>query len=118
MSKRKIGSLGESLAAVYLSIKGYKILDRNYNVPRVGELDIVARDGEYLCFVEVRLRTNKNFGTPAETVTHEKQQRLIRAAQRYILNKNWENTYMRFDVVEIFGGRIPKLRLIKDAFWT
>ncbi len=116
LSKKKIGSLGEELAALYIRMRGYKILERNYNVPRVGELDIVAEDSEYLCFVEVRLRSRRDFGTPAETVTREKRRRLIRAAQCYILHKNMENRCVRFDVAEVYGGKIPRVNLIKDAF--
>lgn len=117
-SKKEIGSFGEDFAVRYIKKQGYKILDRNYNVHHVGELDIVAMDGEYVCFVEVRLRSRDDYGTPAETVTPAKIKKIVRAAQCYVLSKGLENACIRFDVVEVYGGRFPKAALIKDAFWA
>ncbi len=117
LSKRQIGNKGEELAVRCLRRNGYKILCRNFSVPRVGELDIVAKDGEYLCFVEVRLRSRSDYGTPAETVTPAKQRRIVRAAQCYLRRSSIENTPVRFDVVEVFGLK-SKPNLIKDAFWA
>ena len=116
LSKKEIGDKGEELAVRHLKRQGYKILERNFSVHKIGEIDIVARDGEYLCFVEVRLRSRTDFGTPAQTVTPEKQRRIISTAQCYIRNKGLENTYIRFDVVEVYGDGKPVL--IKDAFWA
>lgn len=116
LSKKEIGDRGEELAAKALKKRGYKIIGRNFSVHNVGELDIIARDGDCLCFVEVRLRSNPNFGTPAQTVTAEKRRRLVRTAQVYIEDRGLGRLPMRFDVAEVFGdGRVE---LIKDAFWA
>ena len=116
LSKKEIGDKGEKLAVRHLKSRGYEILERNFSVHNIGEIDVVARDGEYLCFVEVRMRSRSDFGTPAQTVTPEKQRRIIRTAQYYINNNGLEKTYVRFDIVEVYGD--GKLVLIKDAFWA
>ena len=116
LSKKEIGDKGEELAVRHLKRQGYKILERNFSVPKIGEIDIVAADGEYLCFVEVRFRNYTGFGTPAQTVTTEKQRRIVRTAQHYITQRKQENRYIRFDVVEVYGN--GKINLIKDAFWS
>ncbi len=116
LSKKQIGNKGEDLAVRHLKQHGYRILDRNFSVGKVGEIDIVAMDGEYLCFVEVRLRKRTDYGTPAQTVTAAKQNRIIRAAQCYLMRKKLDNCPVRFDIVEVYGDG-PKLSLIKDAFW-
>ena len=118
LSKKDIGDLGEELAARRLKKMGYKIIGRNFSVPRVGEIDIIAMDGEYLCFVEVRLRSRTDYGTPAETVTAEKRRRLVRTAEIYALKKGLTNSLMRFDVVEVYGTEKPRIEVIKDAFWS
>ncbi|MEC4840811.1 YraN family protein [Mycobacteroides chelonae] len=76
-TRAQIGSRGEDLAADYLSKDGFTVLDRNWRC-RYGELDIIAADGEVLVFVEVKTRTGRAFGTPAEAVTHTKLRRLRR----------------------------------------
>ncbi len=119
LSKRQIGSAGENIAAAYLKRHGYKIIERNFSVHKVGEIDIIARDGEYLCFVEVRLRSRDDYGTPAETVNYAKQKRLIRAAEVYLAKNDLTQALVRFDVAEVYGGKnSAKTVLIKDAFWA
>lgn len=116
-----IGKLGEDEAAKILKKQGYTILERNYTV-RGGEIDIIARDGEYTCFVEVKLRKNNNYGTPAEMITPTKKKRLIRAAQVYSVKKRITDCPLRFDAVVINGEEINgKLKIIqteviKNAF--
>ncbi|MGN1098039.1 MAG: YraN family protein [Clostridia bacterium] len=117
LSKKEIGNKGEELAVRHLKRQGYKILERNFSVPKVGEIDIVAMDGEYLCFVEVRLRSRADFGTPAQTVTSEKRRRIIRAAQAYLIRGGLERSLVRFDVVEVYGVDTKPV-VIKDAFWV
>lgn len=116
LSKKEIGDKGEELAVRHLKKQGYRILERNFSVPKTGEIDIVATDGEYLCFVEVRLRSRRDFGTPAQTVTPAKQRRIIRTAMCYITERRLENSYIRFDVAEVSGD--GNINLIKDAFWA
>ena len=116
LSKKEIGDKGEELAAKTLKKRGYRIIERNFSVRGVGELDIIAQDGDCLCFVEVRLRSNTEFGTPAQTVNAEKRRRLVRTAQIYIEARRPGNVTMRFDIAEVYGdGRVE---LIKDAFWA
>jgi putative endonuclease len=82
MSNKSIGDLGESLARGFLESKGYRILDTNYRCPG-GEIDIVARQDDFLVFIEVRTRTSLDFGSPEESVTPAKKGRLIATAQHY-----------------------------------
>ena len=82
--RQELGKLGEELAASYLQEKGYRLLERNYRC-RLGEIDIVALDGEVLVFVEVRCRTSGRFGLPQESIRREKQAKLRKLAQYYLL---------------------------------
>jgi len=117
--KKTIGNFGESEAVLYLRKKGYKILECNYNV-RGGEIDIVTQKGEYVVFVEVKTRKNDQLGTGAEAVTYTKRQRIIKAAQHYLLKIG--NCDVRFDVVEVTGSiengkfKLQKLNHIENAF--
>ena len=93
------GALGEQLAAEFLQAQGYTIEARNFRT-RFGEIDLIARDGKYTVFAEVKLRKNARFGTPREAVTPSKQQKLILAAEAW-LSTHPEANYARFDVIEI-----------------
>lgn len=116
-----IGLLGEEAAALSLKKNGYKIIERNYR-SKMGEIDIIAKDGEYTCFVEVRLRKTNDFGTPADTIGEEKRRRIIKTAQQYAVQNNIYDTPMRFDVVLINAVTTKRalkntnLEIIKDAF--
>lgn len=115
VSKIEQGSTAEETARRHLEKQGLKLIERNY-VCRVGELDLVMRDGVYLVFVEVRSRQDNRYGTPAETVTRAKQKRLIRAAA-YYLQRHRINAPCRFDVIAISqNGDTLDLEWIKDAF--
>ena len=108
-TKREIGSFYEQKAAEYLQKKGYRILKQNF-YSRFGEIDLIARDGGYLVFVEVRYRTNGRGGHPLETVDIKKQGRIRRSAQFYLLRHGFsENTPCRFDMVGILGEEIIHL---------
>lgn len=110
---RKKGAAYESLAAAFLQKKGYEILERNFYSPK-GEIDLIAKDGPYLVFVEVKYRSDSRYGHPLETVDKNKQRR-IRGAARYYLRKNGmgEETACRFDVV---GMLKEELIHIENAF--
>ena len=112
-SSKKIGSRYEHAAADFLQDRGYKILERNFRCP-AGEIDIIAREGEYLCFLEVKFRSEKDRGTPQEAVNGRKQRRISRAALYYMMKNGLSDTTpCRFDVV----GILPeKTTLIKNAF--
>jgi putative endonuclease len=91
------GAAAEALAASYLSARGLTIVHRNYRC-RGGEIDLIARDGEILVFVEVRLRRNRAFGTAAESITAAKRRRLRLAARHYLARLGHEPP-CRFDAV-------------------
>ncbi len=112
INKKQKGLYGELRAVRYLESLGYKIIERNYrNI--FGEIDIVARDGETIVFVEVRRRDSRNYGTPIESIDMNKQKRIGRIACKYIVDKGFEGMSVRFDVVSIYMGHIE---VIKDAF--
>ena len=118
MEKREIGNLGEDIATAFLQQKGYAVIKRNF-LCRVGEIDIIAQKGGYLCFVEVKLRKNAEHGEAREFVTRSKQKKIILAA-KYYLSKNLTELQPRFDVVEVYmpGGANGKtyVRLLENAF--
>ena len=103
LTTRQIGASSEAAALKLLKRNGYKLLSRNYST-RAGELDLVVRKDASLVFVEVRYRSNIQFGTGAESVNWHKQQRLIRAAEHYLQHEVKDPdiyTEFRFDVVSI-----------------
>ena len=110
---RQTGSFYEGIAADYLEKKNYEILQKNF-YSRHGEIDLVAKDGKYLVFVEVKYRTSCQSGHPLETVNLKKQQRIKKAAQFYLQRyRVFPDTPCRFDVVAILGEEIMH---IQDAF--
>lgn len=115
MRRKDIGAFGEKLAGEYLKKRGYRILETNYRSPD-GEVDIIAKEGEYLVFVEVRTKRGRSFGTPQESITQAKAERLIKVAYYYQqTNQNLPQLW-RIDVVSVdLGGRSPQIELIKNA---
>ncbi|MEK6649874.1 MAG: YraN family protein [Bacteroidota bacterium] len=111
-----LGELGEDIAAAHLSELGYRIISRNY---RYGpfEIDIIARDGPELVFVEVKARSSFTYGDPEYFVTESKQEKLRRAARAYIQFHVRELIPCRFDVIAIAEreGR-TEVRHLKNAF--
>ena len=111
-----LGLRGENLACDTLLDRGYAIVTRRYSTKH-GEIDIVARDGETLVFVEVKTRRDGSFGDPEESVTLQKQQRLVWMATDYLARHNLEETPCRFDVVGINTDSDPaSVVVIPDAF--
>jgi putative endonuclease len=102
---RREGVGGESAAVKFLENKGYKILDLNF-VGRHGEIDIVAKDRDYIVFVEVKSRLNEKFGRPIEAITPYKMQCIIETAKFYATLKGCLELDMRFDVIEILRDEI------------
>ena len=118
MSHRRValGKTGEDLACRELERRGYAIIARRYRC-RSGELDIVARDGPTLVFVEVKARDSHAFGDPAEAVTWQKQQRIFRLASEYVMRHHLNDSPCRFDVVSIqFDDGRPVIEVFQDAF--
>ncbi|MDH3348458.1 MAG: YraN family protein [Desulfobulbaceae bacterium] len=112
-----LGQNGEDAAAAYLQKKGYKVLARNYR-QRFGELDIIARDGEVLVFVEVKTRRSQRYGTPFEAVDRRKQRQLSKVALHYISRHNLYDQSARFDIVAVTWGEngAPQFDLLTNAF--
>lgn len=117
-----LGAEGERLAARYLAGKGFRIVVRNFRFIR-NEIDIIARDGETLCFIEVKTRASLDKGHPAEAVTLRKQKEIVRAASGYLAGLAGELPECRFDVIAILAQRMEgamireyKLEHIKAAF--
>ncbi len=113
MNKRQVGAAYEAKAAGYLQEKGYRILETNFHC-RQGEIDLIAKDGRYLVFVEVKYRTTGQAGHPLEAVDVRKQRRIIRTAQYYCYTRRIpEEQACRFDVVCILG---EKMEHVENAF--
>jgi putative endonuclease len=111
-----VGKAGEEAAVQYLREHGYQILERNYRC-RFGEIDLIARDGRVLAFVEVKTRRSQKYGPAAAAVTREKQRHLIKASQLYLIQKKKADELCRFDVVTVaMEAQLPHIELIKDAF--
>lgn len=111
-NNRKIGAQYESVAAYYLEQSGYEIVERNYRC-RIGEIDLIARDGEYLVFCEVKFRKSQGKGNPLEAVGRKKQNTLIKCAQWYLIEHDLQDIPCRFDVIGITKQQIY---LLKNAF--
>ncbi len=112
---KPLGDRGEDMAVRYLRGKGYGILRRNYTAP-VGEIDIVARDGQTVVFVEVKARRDGRFGLPAEAVGYRKRQKLRAVALHYLAGLKAQPP-ARFDIVGIVVGEGGEsIEHIEDAF--
>ncbi len=111
MNTSKIGRIGEMKARAFLKFKLYKILECNYK-RRTGEIDIIAKKGEYIVFIEVKYRKNLKMGYPLEAVDFKKQERIRKTAMVYLAEKGLECD-VRFDCVEILGNKISH---IENAF--
>lgn len=112
-NKRKVGSSYEKQAAEYLKERGYQILTQNYRC-RIGEIDLIARDGRYLVFIEVKYRQDAKTGMPQEAVDYRKQVVISKVAAYYCMVHHYrEDTPCRFDVVAICGDEVT---LIRNAF--
>lgn len=116
---RLLGQWGEALAANYLRDRGYAILAANWRC-RFGELDLIAADGRFLCFVEVKLRRSGSYGRAGESVDWRKQEKLRTAAGLYLAQAPTD-LQPRFDVVEVYVPQgletaHPQIRHLKNAF--
>lgn len=105
--------MAEALAAEYLQQKGLKLLSRNYRC-RFGEIDLIMQDGPTLVFVEVRMRSNRHFGSAAESITQTKQRKLMITAQHYLQQHGEKNS--RFDAVIMSSLTSQDIQWLRDAF--
>lgn len=118
METKELGRFGEERAARYLRLRGYRILESNYAC-RFGEIDLIARRGRCIVFVEVKLRKSGDFAAAREFVTYAKQQR-IRSTAALWLSQHETELHSRFDVIEIYAPQGAKGRVtinhIENAF--
>ena len=117
MKRRDTGILGEKLAKEFLKKRGYRIRETNYRCPE-GEIDIVARDKDFLVFVEVRTKKSLEFGHPEESITPAKKQRMRATAYQYCQSHHDLPPQWRIDVVAIeldTSGKPSRLELIENA---
>lgn len=115
----RTGEWGELHAEKALKRKRYRILGRRVRVGTRDEIDLVARHGNVLVFVEVKTRAVENFGRPVDAVDRKKRHSLSRAAVRYLKSLRRPDVCFRFDVVEVIGtqdGPPPEIRHIENAF--
>ena len=120
MAGDSLGRWGESLAADYLQKKQYTITATNYR-SRFGEIDLIAENGQFLVFVEVKLRKNSRFAQAREFVDGKKQEKLKQTAAIYLSENENVEKQPRFDVIEIYApdGRStehPEIKHLEDAF--
>jgi len=117
-ARKVLGRTGEALAARHLSGLGYEVIDRNVRL-KAGEIDIVARDGPVLVFVEVRTRRGDSYGTALESIDERKRRTLARLALAYVQASGLTDANCRFDVVTVTyspGSSVPRIDHIKGAF--
>jgi len=114
MNRHSFGAQGEADARNFLERKGARILEMNLRRP-TGEIDIVARQGSTVLFVEVKRRSSLRYGRPSEAVNRQKQARILRTAQLYLQEKGLEDVPVRFDVIEVLPGEIRHLEGAFDA---
>ena len=112
VARQNLGKSGEDLAVAELERLGYAVLARRYRTNH-GEIDIIARDGDTLVFVEVKVRTSADCGRAAEAVTRRKQRRLASMASDYLVRNDLNDVACRFDVVAIDDN---VLTVIANAF--
>lgn len=116
-SNIKIGASGEKSAGLFLESQGYVIYENNYRT-RFCEIDIIAREMDTLCFIEVKTRQSLKKGLPRESVNFSKQKKIIQGALYYLKEKKIHDQRLRFDVVEVFikTDQAPRINLIRNAF--
>ena len=112
-----LGALGEKIARAYLKAEGRRVLYRNFQAPRGGEIDIVTRDGTTLAFVEVKTRSSERFARPLEAVNTRKKQLMQRGANEWLRLLGTRDFPWRFDVVEVIlrEGEKPQINIVKDV---
>lgn len=113
MSRADIGRSAEDAAAALLTAKGMSVVEKNFRA-KVGEIDLVLRDGEEIVFVEVRARASASFGGAAASVGGAKRRKLIKAAQLWLQARSWAGP-CRFDVVALDAGRIEHIPAAFDG---
>jgi len=117
MKRRDTGILGEKLTRDFLKKRGYRILETNYRCPQ-GEIDIIARHKDFLVFIEVRTKTSPDFGSPEESITSTKKERIKASAFHYQQSHENLPQLWRIDVVAVeldHKGKPSRIELIENA---
>jgi putative endonuclease len=118
---KSLGDEHEDRAAALIAEQGLLLLERNFS-GKTGEIDLIAKDGDQLVFIEVRARNNRYFDSAAGSVNKRKQQRIVRTAQLFLQRRPlWANMPCRFDVIAFEPpqtGTNPRIRWIRGAFTT
>ncbi len=115
MENKKFGDLGEKIAVEYLNSLNYNIVKKNFRFGKVGELDIIAEDGEFLVFCEVKTRSNDTYGSGLEAINTKKQKQLVNVAKGYLSINKIQERSCRFDAVIInFNGNDYEIEHYKD----
>lgn len=116
MDNKLLGKKGEQKAIEFLKEKGYRIIEQNF-LKRMGEIDIIAFDPghkEYV-FIEVKTRSNLNFGHPEESVTQQKIDKIVRTAEIWLNNKNLDDSEWRIDIISVYWGeKGPEIEHIEN----
>ena len=114
--RQEFGRKAETIAIRTLKRGGYKIIEQNYRT-RIGEIDIIAKDGKTIAFVEVKARKTTRYGHPKHAVTHAKQRKISMVALEYLKSTGQNSAKARFDVVAITSMSYdPQIEIIKNAF--
>ena len=115
-ARQKLGIDGETMACEELERLGYAIIQRRYRT-RFGEIDVIANERGTVVFIEVKTKTDSNFSDPVESVTKQKQRRLVSMAEQYVAYNRLDRTPCRFDVVAVDASVTPaKITVYQDAF--
>jgi putative endonuclease len=115
-ARQRLGEQGEVAACEELERLGFTIIERRYRT-RFGEIDVIADDRGTIVFVEVKTKTDCTFSDPVESVTKQKQRRLVSMAEQYVAYHRLDNTPCRFDVVAVDSSVAPsRITVYQDAF--
>ena len=113
--RQSLGKKGEELARLHLQKQGYKIVTANYRTKN-GEIDLIARDGKTLVFVEVKTRSGAKFGSPFDAVNEKKCRQISKVALEYLTRHGGPDQPARFDVVAVRVGERAEVELLRNAF--
>lgn len=115
MQSNTFGTRGEIIALNYLINKGYTILERNYK-NKIGEIDLIAKQGNIIVFVEVKTRLTRGFGDPLEAINYKKQEKIRKVATFYLIKNRKTNEPCRFDAIAILGESDDDVVHVENAF--
>lgn len=117
--RAQLGKMGEDAAVAFLTHEGYRVVERNFR-NSLGEIDIVAQEGDTICFIEVKTRQTQDFGSPFEAVTETKQRKLALVALSYLKARGSAEANARFDVISVLFNRDedPHVEIVRNAFET